>query len=74
MIERRLEDERLLYPRALIIPTRLVAIQLAETLLAPIGAWLTTAPACSADQLARALRQSAVAVLTALRNKNPDQD
>jgi AcrR family transcriptional regulator len=73
MIERRLEDERLIYPQALIIPTRLAAIQLAENLLAPITAWLASAPACSAQQLARALRQSTVAILSALRNQIPGQ-
>ena len=74
MIERRLEDEHLLYPHALIIPARLAAIQLAENLLAPITAWLASAPACSPEQLARALRRSAVAILAALRNQNSGGD
>jgi len=69
MIERRLEDERLIYPHVLIIPTRLAATQLAENLLAPIAAWLASAPTCTAEQLARALRHSTVAILSALRNQ-----
>jgi AcrR family transcriptional regulator len=74
MIEQRLEDERLIYPYALIIPGRLAAIQLAENMLAPITAWLASAPACTAEQLARSLRQSTVAILSALRNQIPDQN
>jgi AcrR family transcriptional regulator len=67
MIEERLRRAR---PRApLAMPVRLVAIQLAEVLLAPVSAWLTAGVECPAPRLARALRASALALLPAPRNK-----
>jgi len=48
-----------------IIPQRLVAIQIAEVLLAPVSAWLMGESRCSAQILAKALPRAANAVLAA---------
>jgi AcrR family transcriptional regulator len=66
LIEQRLKIDRVDKPATLTIPLRLVAIQLAESLLAPSTAWLTGEAQCSADALARALRRTATATLAAL--------
>lgn len=66
-IEQRLKANRLPVRRALILPTRLAAIQLAETLLAPITAWLSAESRCTAQTLAVALRRVATAALAALQ-------
>jgi hypothetical protein len=50
---------------ALLIPTRLAAIQLAEALFAPVAACLAGQSACSAPRLA--LRKAALALTEALR-------
>ena len=64
MIEERLQPAR---PRStLAMPVRLVAIQLAEVLLAPVIAWLTAGIECPAPRLARALRASASALMAGL--------
>ena len=66
-IERRLRiglDGR---KSVLILPTRLVAVQMAEMLLAPIVAWLIGESRCNAATLAVALRRSAVAYLAAMK-------
>jgi len=52
--------------RRFFLPTRLAAIQLAEALFAPIAAWLAGQSACSAQQLALALRKAALALTEAL--------
>ena len=51
---------------ALPLPPRLVAIQLAEVLFAPLAAWLAGESSCSAPKLARALRRSTRAVTAAM--------
>lgn len=68
MVEQRLADERLVFPHTLLIPARLAAVQLAESLLAPIAAWLAGAAACPPELLARALRRTAVGMVDAVRN------
>lgn len=68
MVEQRLADERLIFPHTLLVPARLVAVQLAESLLAPIAVWLAGAPACAPELLARALRRTAVGLVSAVRN------
>ena len=66
LIEQRLKIDRVDKPASLIIPLRLVAIQLAEGLLAPTTAWLIGEAQCSADALALALRRTATATISAL--------
>lgn len=68
MVEQRLADERLVFPHTLLIPSRLAAVQLAESLLAPIAAWLAGAPSCPPELLAHALRRTTVGMVNALRN------
>lgn len=63
----RLVQERLRSRRGTwLVPPRLAAIQIAEALLAPVIAWVLSAPVCPAPRLARALRESAVALTAAL--------
>ncbi len=69
MIEHRLDEDRLGFPHAIVIPGRLLAIQLAEVLLAPITAWLDGVSTCTPELLARVLRQSTVAVVNAMHNR-----
>ena len=71
MIERRFVQHRLAAPQSLLIPPRLAAIQLAESLLAPTTAWLVGAEACSPQRLAKALHASAAALLAALAPRLP---
>jgi len=71
LIEQRLRAEAPARRTALLIPTRLAAIQLAEALFAPIAAWLAGQSACSAQQLALALRKAALALTEALRGEPP---
>jgi hypothetical protein len=66
-IERRLRKELDGRKSALILPTRLVAVQMAEMLLAPIVAWLIGESRCNATTLAVALRRSTTACLSAMR-------
>ena len=66
LIERRLVMDGVDKSASLIIPSRLAAIQLAESLLALITAWLTGEAQCSADALALALRRTATATLLGL--------
>jgi AcrR family transcriptional regulator len=66
-IERRLRIELDGRKSALILPTRLVAVQMAEMLLAPIVAWLIGISRCNATALAVALRRSTVAHLAAMK-------
>jgi AcrR family transcriptional regulator len=64
-IEERLQRAR---PRITLgMPKRLLAVQLAEVLFAPVAEWLTGGPVCPAPRLARALRASAVALISAPR-------
>jgi len=65
-IERRLRIE-LGLKSVLILPTRLVAVQMAEMLLAPIVAWLIGESRCNATTLAVGLRRSTVAYLAAMK-------
>ena len=67
LIEQRLRAQAPARGTALLLPTRLAAIQLAEALFAPIAAWLAGQSACSAQQLALALRKAALALTEALR-------
>jgi AcrR family transcriptional regulator len=66
-IERRLRIELNGRKSALILPTRLVAVQMAEMLLAPIVAWLIGESRCNATTLAVALRRSTVTYLAAMK-------
>jgi AcrR family transcriptional regulator len=66
-IEQRLQANGLGVRGALILPTRLAAIQLAEVFLAPITAWLSAEPRCTAQTLALALRRVAAASLAAMK-------
>jgi AcrR family transcriptional regulator len=66
-IERRLRIELDGRKSVLILPTRLVAVQMAEMLLAPIVAWLIGISRCNATALAVALRRSTVAHLAAMK-------
>ena len=66
-IEQRLQANGLGLRGALILPTRLAAMQLAEVFLAPITAWLSAEPRCTAQTLALALRRVAVASLAAMK-------
>lgn len=67
MIEQRLTGARPARPQPLPIPPRLLAIQLADGMLALIAAWLGGMTDCSAQQLAQALRRSVFASVEALR-------
>ena len=66
-IEQRLQANGLGLRGALILPTRLAAIQLAEVFLAPITTWLSAEPRCTAQTLALALRRVAAASLAAMK-------
>jgi len=66
LIEQRLREAGAARAAALRLPPRLVAIQLAEVLFAPLAAWLTGESVCAAPKLAQALRRSARAVTTAM--------
>ena len=74
LVERRLDAERLALPGALLIPSRLAAIQLAEGLLAPIVAWTEAAAAVPADVLAMALRRATIATIDAWRMRQVAAD
>lgn len=67
LIEERFKLDRVGSPNPLIIPPHLAAVQLAESLLAPVTAWLSGESPCKAEVLASALRQTAVATLLALQ-------
>ena len=67
LIEQRFEFDGIGKTGVLLVPARLVAIQLAEGLLGPVTAWLTGEVRCSAEALALALRRTAVATVAALR-------
>ena len=71
LIEQRLRAEAPARAAALLLPTRLAAIQLAEALFAPVAAWLAGQSACSAQRLALALRKGALALTEALRGGAP---
>jgi len=66
-IQRRLRIELDGRKSVLILPTRLVAVQMAEMLLAPIVAWLIGESRCNATTLAVGLRRSTVAYLAAMK-------
>ena len=66
LIEQRLRRDGTGRLPALPLPARLVAIQLAEVLFAPLAAWLAGESTCSTAKLARALRRSARAVTAAM--------
>jgi AcrR family transcriptional regulator len=66
LIEERLKSAGLHRRGALILPPRLVAIQLAEILLAPVTAWLLGESRCSSDALAAALRRVSIAVVNSM--------
>jgi AcrR family transcriptional regulator len=68
LIEERFKEDRVGSPNPLIVPPRLAATQIAESLLAPITAWLLGEVECSKPALAQALRQTATATLAALRS------
>jgi AcrR family transcriptional regulator len=68
LIEERFQQDRVGSPNPLIVPPRMAATQIAESLLAPITAWLLGEVECSKPALAQALRQTATATLAALRS------
>jgi AcrR family transcriptional regulator len=74
LVEQNLKAEGLGKRGALILPARLAAVQLAEGLLAPVGAWVNGESRCSPEVLAGALRRVGTAALGAMRvaatNKN----
>lgn len=57
--------------RPLIIPTRLAAMQIAESALAPISGWVTAEAPCAAETLARAIWRCGAAMLASLAAENP---
>jgi len=65
-LAQRLKSAGLARKGALILPSRLVAIQLAETLLAPVNAWLCGDSRCDARTLAVALRRVTIAAVGAV--------
>ena len=69
LIEERFKLDRVGSPYPLLIPPRLAAIQIAEGLLAPVTAWLLGESKCTAEALAQALRQTAMATLEAQRQR-----
>lgn len=68
LIEERFKQDRVESPNPLLVPPRLAAMQLAESLLAPITAWVLGEVECSKPALAQALRRTATATLDALRS------
>jgi AcrR family transcriptional regulator len=69
LIEERFKEDRVNSPHPLIVPPRLAATQIAESLLGPITAWVLGEVECSKPALAQALRHTAVAILAALRQR-----
>jgi len=67
LIEERFKLDRVGSPHPLLIPPRLAATQIAESLLAPVTAWLMGEVQCKPEALAQALRQTATATLAAQR-------
>ncbi len=65
LIQRRLTAHRR-GRRALMVPTHLAAVQLAEGLMAPISAWVSGDSNCPAEVLALALHRTSTAVIAAL--------
>jgi AcrR family transcriptional regulator len=65
LIEERFKQDRVESPNPLLIPPQLAATQIAESLLAPITAWVLGEVECSKEALAQALRQTATATLQA---------
>jgi AcrR family transcriptional regulator len=63
LIEDRLKSSVRLRKNPVILPRRLMAIQLAEMLLAPVCAWLLGESRCSSAALAAGLRRASVALM-----------
>jgi AcrR family transcriptional regulator len=55
----------------LLIPTRLAAMQIAESALAPISGWVTAEAPCAAETLAEAIWRCGGAMLASLAAENP---
>ncbi|HEY3644198.1 MAG TPA: helix-turn-helix domain-containing protein [Gammaproteobacteria bacterium] len=70
LIEERFKEDRVGSPNPLIVPPRMAAMQIAESLLAPVTAWILGGVDCSKPALAQALRQTATATLAALRSRS----
>lgn len=68
LIEERFKQDRVESPNPLLVPPRLAATQLAESLLAPVTAWMLGEVECTKPVLAQALRRTATATLDALRS------
>jgi len=68
LIEERFKEDRVGSPNPLLLPARMAATQIAESLLAPITAWVLGEVECSKLALAQALRRTATATLAALRS------
>ena len=66
LVEDRLKSAGLNRRGALILPPRLVAIQLAEILLAPVTAWLLGESRCSSDTLAAGLRRVSIGAVDSI--------
>lgn len=69
LIEERFKEDRVGSPHPLIVPPRLAATQIAESLLACVTPWLLGEVECSKPALAQALRQTATATLAALHSR-----
>lgn len=69
LVDERLRAEADAMPNSLIIPRKLVAIQLAESLLAPTTAWLAGESECSAEALAVALRRIVAASIASVSRR-----
>jgi AcrR family transcriptional regulator len=67
LIEKQMRAAGLSRRGVLILPMRLAAVQLAETLLAPVIAWLLGESRCTAAVLAASLHRVAAAALAAMR-------
>jgi AcrR family transcriptional regulator len=70
LIEERFKLDRVESPNPLIIPSHMAATQIAESLLAPVTAWLLGESQCTKEALALVLRQTAMATLQAQRSRN----
>jgi len=67
LIESRLRADGLARRGAMILPTRLASVQLAELLLAPVTAWLLGESRCTSAVLAVSLHRVAGAALHAMK-------
>lgn len=67
LIEERVRAQGFGHPGALVLPLHLCAVQLAETLLAPITVWLLGKTRCDASSLAHGLCRVSAATVEAMK-------